>query len=88
MKKENVSVVISVGQRHDNLLQLLEDYDAALRTCVARLEYIFVIDGELPDAEAALTRVPQQGRQRAGHETESPVRRRGRDLGRPGTGDG
>jgi glycosyltransferase involved in cell wall biosynthesis len=50
MINESVSVVISVGQRHDDLLQLMKDYDAALRKCVTHLDYVIVIDGNYPDA--------------------------------------
>ena len=49
MKKELVSVVICVGQRHDRFRQLMDDYDAALRKDFKRLEYVIVIDGEYPD---------------------------------------
>jgi glycosyltransferase involved in cell wall biosynthesis len=49
-----VSVVIPVGPRHDNFLQLLEDYDEALGSCVESYEYIFVLDGKQPAAREAL----------------------------------
>ena len=49
MKKELVSVVICVGQRHDRFRQLMDDYDAALRKDFKKLEYVIVIDGEYPD---------------------------------------
>lgn len=49
-----VSVVVPVGPRHDDFLQLLEDYDAALRPCLGNYEYIVVIDGDHPDAADAV----------------------------------
>ncbi len=54
MIDELVSVVVSVGPRHDSFLELMEDYDAALRTCADKLEYVVVIDGNHPDAADAL----------------------------------
>lgn len=50
MISETVSVVISVGPRHDDFLQLMEDYDAALQKCVTDVEYVVVLDGHYPDA--------------------------------------
>jgi len=51
---ETVSVVISVGPRHDDFLQLMEDYDTALRKCVTDIEYVVVLDGHYPDAAEGL----------------------------------
>jgi glycosyltransferase involved in cell wall biosynthesis len=54
MIKELVSVVISVGDRHDSIRQLMEDYDRAVRQCISDYEYVLVIDGEHPDVLEAL----------------------------------
>jgi glycosyltransferase involved in cell wall biosynthesis len=49
MVKESLSVIISVGPRHDGVRSLIEEYDEALRSCVADYEFILVIDGDYPD---------------------------------------
>jgi glycosyltransferase involved in cell wall biosynthesis len=54
MIDELVSVVISVGERHDSIRELMEDYDRAIRKCISDYEYILVIDGEHPDVIEAL----------------------------------
>jgi glycosyltransferase involved in cell wall biosynthesis len=54
MINELVSVVISVGDRHDGIRQLMEDYDRAIRQCISDYEYVLVIDGEHPDVIEAL----------------------------------
>lgn len=57
-----VSVVISVGPRHDDFLELLNDYDAALRQCAGKLEYVVVIDGDHPAAAEALAEFQADGK--------------------------
>ena len=63
MVEELLSVIISVRSRHNDFLQLMEDYDAAIRECAANVEYVVVIDGHYPDAVEALQKF-QDGRRK------------------------
>jgi len=57
-----VSVIISVGPRHDDFRALIEEYDAAISKCVSDFEYVVVIDGDYPDVFENLARFQQGGR--------------------------
>jgi glycosyltransferase involved in cell wall biosynthesis len=56
-----VSVVISVGERHDHFCELLEEYDTAIRKCIKNFEYIIVIDGNYPDVVEKLAQFQTSG---------------------------
>jgi glycosyltransferase involved in cell wall biosynthesis len=58
-----VSVVMSVGPRHDDFRELIEDYDAAISKCVAKYEYVIVIDGDYPDVFEDLAQFQNGGRE-------------------------
>jgi len=52
---ELLSVVVCVGQRHDEFGRLMADYDAALRELVTDYEFVVVFDGNYPEALEELT---------------------------------
>jgi hypothetical protein len=51
---ESVSIVIAVVERHDDFVELVEEYDAAISTCVSNYEFIIVVDGEFPEVAQGL----------------------------------
>jgi glycosyltransferase involved in cell wall biosynthesis len=57
----DISVVIPVGDRHDDVVTLYRDYQTGLDKLAARYEVIFVLDGSRPDAAAGLARLRSEG---------------------------
>lgn len=60
--EELVSIVIVVGERHDNFAELIGEYDHFAQQCLTDYEYVFVIDGDYPDASDALAEFQKDGK--------------------------
>ncbi|HEY4369190.1 MAG TPA: glycosyltransferase [Steroidobacteraceae bacterium] len=54
-----LSVIVPVADRHDDLVDLYRDYLRHLQGHAATLEFIFVIDGNFPQAAQSLHRLAQ-----------------------------
>ena len=59
--KYSISVVVPVSERHDDLAQLLIEYDKALRNFVGQIEYIVVLDGDFVDAKKQIEAAAENG---------------------------
>jgi len=56
-----LSIIVPVGLRHSDLTALHRDYRQALDRLGAAYEFIYVLDGPIPDAAAELERLLQSG---------------------------
>jgi hypothetical protein len=56
-----LSVIIPVGARHADLEELYTDYARALAQTGKSVEWVFVLDGALPNEAAALERLSARG---------------------------
>jgi glycosyltransferase involved in cell wall biosynthesis len=56
-----LSVIVPVGPRHSDLRTLHAEYRNGLRNTGITWEFIFVLDGQYPDAEAELDALLQEG---------------------------
>jgi glycosyltransferase involved in cell wall biosynthesis len=59
--KTELSAVIPVGDRHDDIRELYADYKRGVSGSGRSCEFIFVLDGEYPDVLAQLVSLQQQG---------------------------
>ena len=59
--KVELSVIIPVGDRHDKVHELYADYKRGIEACGLTYEFIYVLDGELPDALEQLIALQEQG---------------------------
>jgi glycosyltransferase involved in cell wall biosynthesis len=59
--KIEITAVIPVGDRHDNIRDLYQDYKLAISDLERSCEFIFILDGEYPDVLEQLTALQQQG---------------------------
>ena len=59
--KIELSVVVPVGDRHDNVQELYEDYRRGIEASGHTYELIYVLDGELPEVFEQLVTLQQQG---------------------------
>jgi len=59
--KTELSVVIPVGDRYDDIRDLYEDYKLGVSNSGRSCEFIFVLDGEYPEILAQLIALQQQG---------------------------
>lgn len=57
----DVSVVVPIGARHDDVVALYRDYQAGLNKLAVHYEVVFVLDGPHPDASAGLGRLRDEG---------------------------
>jgi glycosyltransferase involved in cell wall biosynthesis len=56
-----ISVVVPIGDRHDDVEALYRDYQSGLDKLAARYEVIFILDGPRPDVAAGLARLRNEG---------------------------
>jgi glycosyltransferase involved in cell wall biosynthesis len=59
--KTEITAVIPVGDRHDDIRDLYEDYKRGVSGLGRSCEFIFVLDGEYPEVLEQLTALQQQG---------------------------
>jgi hypothetical protein len=59
--KIQLSVIVPVGQRHSDISELYAGYSQGLAAANTPHEFIFVIDGNFPEVEAALDRLMKSG---------------------------
>ena len=59
--KIELSVVVPVGDRHDNVQELYEDYRRGIEASGRTYELIYVLDGELPEVFEQLVTLQRQG---------------------------
>ncbi len=60
-KGVDVSVIIPVTRRHDEIEGLLHDYKARLEASGRRFEFIYVLDAGLPDVRKSLEKLQSEG---------------------------
>lgn len=61
MKDGRVSVIIPVGERYDDVIELYEAYTTALRETGRSFEFVYVLDGRLDPAFAQLRELQKRG---------------------------
>ena len=57
----DVSVIIVIGERYDDIGHVFKDYKKAIVSCDVSYEFIYVIDGQYPDALAELKELKNAG---------------------------
>ena len=57
----DVSVVVPVSERHDDMRQLYDLYADELKEMNKLFEFIFILDGNFPSAFAALQKLKEEG---------------------------
>jgi glycosyltransferase involved in cell wall biosynthesis len=56
----DITVVVPVSERHDDMENLHKEYKDALQDCGHRYEFVYVLDGDFPDVLAQLKRLQQR----------------------------
>ena len=60
-KRPQLSVIVPITERHDDLREVYGAYRQALSELGRSYEFIFVLDGDFPQAEAALRSLMEEG---------------------------
>ena len=60
-EEKELSVIIPISERHDDIVGLYYEYKAGVESYTNNYEFLYILDGDFPDAQVALEKLNRDG---------------------------